>query len=136
MPCLSCHFTSEGRKLDKVYVTGSFQGGCHAVNFSWLHNHILSKDFVSLDLQITLNLFSEFKGIFVLHNDGHYEKNGKVEPSSFDIESFWYFKWLPDGEASELENSSKYDTDVISKGDKIPENQFMNRQLLCVHVVR
>lgn len=38
--------------------------------------------------QITRNLFSEFKGIFVLRNDGPYEKTGKMEPSPFDFESF------------------------------------------------
>lgn len=35
-----------------------------------------------------------------------------------------------------LENSGEYDTGVISKVGKIPENQSVNRQLLCVHGVR
>lgn len=86
---------------------------------------------MSEDLQITLNLFSEFKGIFVLRNDGPYEKTGKMEPGPFDFESFWYFKWLPDGEASELENSGEYDTGVISKGGKILENQCEQTTPLC-----
>lgn len=41
---LSCvPFISLYKWGNKVYNIVYFQGGCHTVNFSWLHNHILSK---------------------------------------------------------------------------------------------